>query len=162
MSNSRSFGGGLTAPSRPYADTPKGCKHGEGHDLALSAGEALTPIEAYRECPCCGARLWMSLPSVGAILDAAYRLGHCDVPDLGVDLTRREQQVLNVLHGAPYPLRHGQIAALVWSDPDRGHDVRSTLYRLRAKLRGSGWAIPFPPTGKGVCLVRAQSTALAA
>jgi len=104
----------------------------------------------------------MSLPSVGAILDAAYRLGRCDVPDLGVELTRREQQVLNVLHRAPYPLRHRQIAALVWSDPDRSHDVRSALYRLRAKLRGSGWAIPFPSKGKGVRLVRVQSTALAA
>jgi len=162
MSSSRSFGGGLTAPSRPLAHSVKRCNHREGHDFALSAGEALAPIEARRECPCCGARLWMSLPSVGAILDAAYRLGRCDVPDLGVELTRREQQVLNVLHRAPYPLRHRQIAALVWSDPDRSHDVRSALYRLRAKLRGSGWAIPFPSKGKGVRLVRVQSTALAA
>jgi hypothetical protein len=47
-----------------------------------------------------------------------------------------------VLHAEPWPLRQSELAALVWSDADRGHDVRSTLYRLRAKLRGSQWSIP--------------------
>jgi hypothetical protein len=28
------------------------------------------------------------------------------------------------------------------------------LYRLRRKLRTSGWHIPFPPKGRGVRLVR--------
>jgi hypothetical protein len=94
------------------------------------------------------------------ILDAAAGSELSCVPDLR--LTRRERQLLNVLHRAPYALRHSQLAGLVWSDPDRGHDVRSTLYRLRAKLRGSTWAIPVPPHGNGVRLVRLQPHALAA
>jgi hypothetical protein len=75
------------------------------------------------------------------------------VPGLDVELTRRERQLLNVLHRSPYALRHQQLAALVWSDPDRTHDVRSALYRLRRKLLTSGWAIPVPPKGKGVRLI---------
>jgi len=51
-------------------------------------------------------------------------------------------------------LGKAQHAALVWSEPDRTHDVRSVLYRLRRKLRTSGWLIPFPPKGRGVRLVR--------
>src|SRR5206468_12167012 len=78
--------------------------------------------------------------------------GAARVPDLDIELTRREQQVLNVLHRSPYPLRHEQLAALVWSEPDRTHDVRSVLYRLRRKLRTSGWLIPFPPKGRGYAL----------
>ena len=162
MNDRQSFGGGLTAPSRRHADTVKRCAHREGHDLALTAVEALAPIEARRECPCCNAQLWISVPSVGAILDTVAHSARSGVPDLDVDLTRRERQLLNVLYCAQFPLRHGQLAALVWRDCDRTHDVRSVLYRLRAKLRGSGWAIPFPPNGQGVRLVRVQSTALAA
>jgi DNA-binding response OmpR family regulator len=75
------------------------------------------------------------------------------VPGLEIELTRRERQVLNVLHRSPYALRHEQLAALVWSEPDRTHDVRSVLYRLRRKLMNSGWAIPFQLKGKGVRLV---------
>jgi hypothetical protein len=139
--------------ARAPVGTLRRCNHREGHELSLRAEEALT-IETYRECPCCDARLWISVPSVGAILDAAVASGATSVPDLDIELTRREQQVLNVLHRSPYPLRHEQLAALVWSEPDRTHDVRSVLYRLRRKLRTSGWLIPFPPKGRGVRLVR--------
>jgi DNA-binding winged helix-turn-helix (wHTH) protein len=97
--------------------------------------------------------LWIGFPSVGAILDAATLDRVSNLPDLEVELTRRERQVLSVLHRSSYALRHGQLAALVWSDPDRTHDVRSALYRLRRKLRNSGWAIPFPVKGNGVRLV---------
>jgi hypothetical protein len=128
------------------------CNHSEGHELSLSADDALA-IETSRECPCCAARLWISIPSVGEILEAATLKGSVSVPDLDVELTRRERQVLNVLHRSQYALRHEQLAALVWSEPDRTHDVRSVLYRLRRKLLNSGWAIPFPPKGKGVRLV---------
>jgi len=142
-----------SALARASVETLRRCNHREGHELSLRAEEALT-IETYRECPCCDARLWISVPSVGAILDAAAALGAGRVSDLDIELTRREQQVLYVLHRSPHPLRHEQLAALVWSEPDRTHDVRSVLYRLRRKLRTSGWLIPFPPKGRGVRLVR--------
>jgi hypothetical protein len=140
-----------TAVSRSIAQSPNRCNHPDGHELKLGPGEGLQ-IETARECPCCGARLWISLPSVGAILDAASS-GGCSVPDLQVELTRRERQVLNVLHRSSGALRYRQLAGLVWSDPDRTHDVRSVLYELRRKLRNSGWAIPLPAKGKGVRLV---------
>jgi hypothetical protein len=150
----RSVGGGTqSALARASVETLRRCNHRDGHELRLGAEEALT-IETYRECPCCAARLWISVPSVGAILDAAAASGAGRVPDLDIELTRREQQVLNVLHRSPYPLRHEQLAALVWSEPARTHDVRSVLYQLRRKLRASGWLIPFPPKGRGVRLVR--------
>jgi hypothetical protein len=142
-----------SAFTRASVETLRRCNHRDGHELSLGADEALA-IETYRECPCCEARLWISVPSVGAILDAAAASGAARVPDLDIELTRREQQVLNVLHRSQYPLRHEQLAALVWSEPDRTHDVRSVLYRLRRKLRTSGWLIPFPPKGRGVRLVR--------
>jgi hypothetical protein len=145
--------GGAPLSAFTSVETLRRCNHRDGHELILGADEALT-IETYRECPCCDARLWVSVPSVGAILDAAAAIGAVSVPDIDVVLTRREQQVLNVLHRSPYPLRHEQLAALVWSEPDRTHDVRSVLYRLRRKLRTSGWLIPFPPKGGGVRLVR--------
>src|SRR5207244_2388625 len=69
---------------------------------------------------------------------------------------RRERQVLAMLYRARYPLRTGQIASLVWSDSSRTHDVRSVLYRLRRKLRGTPWAIPFSTGGQGVRLVRSD------
>jgi hypothetical protein len=149
----RAVNGPQPAFTRPSVVTLKRCNHSEGHELRLSADDALA-IETCRDCPCCAARLWISIPSVGAILDAAALRGGTTVPDLEVELTRRERQVLNVLHRFPYALRHEQLAALVWSEPDRTHDVRSVLYRLRRKLRNSGWAIPFPPKGHGVRLVR--------
>src|ERR1700716_3465756 len=102
MSDRQSFGGGLTAPSRRRADTVKRSAHREGHDLALTAVEALAPIEARRECPCCSARLWISVPSIGAILDTVAHSARSGVPDLGVDLTRRERQLLNVLTAHSY------------------------------------------------------------
>ena len=142
-----------SAFTRASVEALRRCNHRDGHELSLRAEEALT-IETYRECPCCDARLWISVPSAGAILDAAAALGAGRVPDLDIELTRREQQVLNVLHRSQSPLRHEQLAALVWSEPDRTHDVRSVLYRLRRKLRTSGWLIPFPPKGRGVRLVR--------
>ena len=142
-----------SAFTRASVEALRRCNHRDGHELSLRAEEALT-IETYRECPCCDARLWISVPSVGAILDAAAATGAARVPDLDIELTRREEQVLSVLHRSPYPLRHEQLAALVWSEPDRTHDVRSVLYRLRRKLRTSGWLIPFPPKGRGVRLVR--------
>ena len=114
--------------------------------------DALT-IETCRECPCCGARLWVSIPSVAEILETAANYG-CPVPDLEAALTRRERQVLNLLHHSPYALRHGQLAALVWSESTRTHDVRSVLFRLRRKLQATGWTIPFPPRGQGVRLIR--------
>jgi hypothetical protein len=104
--------------------------------------------------------LWIALPTVGELLESVVLDGTGGVPDLDVDLTQRERQVLGVLHRSPYPVRYGQLAALVWSDPDRTHDVRSTLYRLRAKLRGSAWAIPIPPRGQGVRLLHLQPDAL--
>jgi hypothetical protein len=158
----RSLRGGPAAPARSHAHAVKPCNHREGHELALSVAEALAPVEPHRECPCCNARLWISIPSVGAILDTVAHSARSSVPDLDVDLTRRERQLLNVLHRAQFPLRHRQLAALVWRDCDRTHDVRSVLYRLRGKLRGSGWTIPIPPNGQGVRLERVQSTALAA
>src|ERR1700716_2697683 len=103
MSDRRSFGGGLTAPSRRHADTVKRCAHREGHDLALTAVEALAPIEGRRECPCCSARLWISVPSVGAILDTVAHSARSGVPDLDVDLTRRERQLLNVAAARTVP-----------------------------------------------------------
>lgn len=147
----RSSGSSRTAVRRSIEQSPNRCNHPDGHELTLSPAEALL-IETGRECPCCAARLWISLPSVGAILDAASS-GGCRVPDLQVELTRRERQVLNVLHRSSGALRHRQLAGLVWSDPDRTHDVRSVLYELRRKLRNSGWAIPLPAKGKGVRLV---------
>ena len=150
--NARAVGGAQSAFTRSSVETLRRCNHSDGHEVSLSADEALG-IETCRECPCCAARLWISVPSVGAILDAVA-LKDANLPDLDVELTRREQQVLNVLHRSPYPLRHEQLAALVWSEPDRTHDVRSVLYRLRRKLRTSGWLIPFPPKGRGVRLVR--------
>jgi hypothetical protein len=133
-------------------ETLNRCNHPEGHELSLNASEA-SAVEACRDCPCCGAQLWINVPSVGAILDAVTLDGGCSVPDLDVELARRERQVLNVLHRSQYALRHEQLAALVWSDRNRTHEVRSVLYRLRCKLRNSGWAIPFPAEGKGVRLV---------
>ena len=155
--DARGVGGApRSAFTRASVETLRRCNHRDGHELSLGADEALA-IETYRECPCCDGRLWISLPSVSAILDAAAGTGVARVPDLDVELTRREQQVLNVLHRSPYPLRHEQLAALVWSEPDRTHDVRSVLYRLRRKLRNSGWVIPFPARGRGVRLVRDTS-----
>lgn len=148
----RVLGGGSSALTAPPVDALKQCNHREGHELRLNANEALE-IEACRECPCCGARLWIGFPSVGAILDATTLDRLSNVPGLEVELTRRERQVLNVLHRSPYALRHGQLAALVWSDPHRTREVRSVLYRLRRKLRDSGWAISFPAKGNGVRLV---------
>ena len=147
--------------TRAVVRTPSTCNHPEGHDLALDVRDMLL-IEACRQCPCCNARLWISVPPVGAILDAVARSGFSSVPDLNVQLTRRERQLLNVLHAAPWPLRHNQLAALVWSGADRGHDVRSTLYRLRAKLRGSQWSIPLQPPRQGLRLVRQQTDVVAA
>jgi DNA-binding winged helix-turn-helix (wHTH) protein len=132
-------------------ETPRRCNHPEGHELNLTPGEALA-VETFRECPCCGTQLWITIPSVGEVLDAANDRG-CSVPGLNVELTRRERQVLNTLHRSPYALRHAQLAALVWSDAHRTNDVRSVLYQLRRKLRASGWAIPFPPSGEGVRLM---------
>jgi len=137
--------------SRPRVADSTRCNHPEGHELTLSAAEGLT-METLRECPCCGARQWISMPSVGAMLDAANDCA-CIVPGLNVELTRRERQVLNMLHRSPYPLRHGQLAGLVWSDSDRTHDVRSVVYQLRRKLRNTGWAIPFSARGRGIRLV---------
>jgi DNA-binding winged helix-turn-helix (wHTH) protein len=150
--NARAVGGAQSAFTRSSVETLRRCNHSDGHEVSLSADEALG-IETCRECPCCATRLWISVPSVGAILDAVA-LKDANLPDLNVELTRREQQVLNVLHRSPYALRHEQLAALVWSEPDRTHDVRSVLYRLRRKLQTSGWVIPFPPKGQGVRLVR--------
>jgi len=145
--------GPQSAFTRRSIEAPRRCNHRDGHELSLGADEALA-IETCRECPCCAARLWISVLSVGAIVDAASATGAVRVPNLDVELTRREQQVLNVLHRSTYALRHGQLAALVWSEPDRTHDVRSVLYRLRRELQTSGWVIPFPPRGQGVRLVR--------
>jgi len=85
-----------------------------------------------------------------------------DIPNLDVDLTRRERQLLNVLYRSHDALRHRQLAALVWSDPARTHDVRTGLYRLRRTLRDSGWTIPVPPNGQGVRLVGEDVVGLAA
>ena len=101
-------------------------------------------------------------PAGRAILDTVAGNAASDVPNLDVDLTRRERQLLNVLYRSQYALRHRQLAALVWSDPDRTHDVRTGLNRLRRKLRDSGWTIPVPPNGQGVRLVREDVTGLAA
>ena len=147
--------------TRTVARTPSTCNHPEGHDLALEVNDALL-IEARRQCPCCNARLWISVPSVGIILDAVARSGFSSVPDLDVELTRRERQLLNVLHAAPWPLRSDQLAALVWSDAHRRHEVRSTLYRLRVKLRGTPWSIPIQSSRLGLRLVRRPSDAVAA
>jgi DNA-binding winged helix-turn-helix (wHTH) protein len=144
--------GGRVNGSRQSTSTLNRCNHSEGHELSLNADETLA-IETFRECPCCAARLWISIPSVGETLEAAALRGSASVPGLDIELTRRERQVLNVLHRSPYALRHEQLAALVWSEPDRTHDVRSVLYRLRRKLMNSGWAIPFQLKGKGVRLV---------
>ena len=149
----RTVGSAASAFARPSVQTLRRCTHSEGHELSLSADDALA-IETSRECPCCAARLWISVPSVGVILDTTAHKDAANVLDLDLDLTRREQQVLNVLHRSCYALRHEQLAALVWSEPDRTHDVSSVLYRLRRKLRASGWVIPFPPRGQGVRLVR--------
>ena len=138
-----------SAVARPSALTAPRCCHSEGHELSLSADDALA-FETTRECPCCSARLWISVPSVSAILDSAALRGRSTVPYLNVELTRRERQVLNALHRSPYALRHAQLAALVWSEPDRTNDVRSALYRLRRKLRDSGWVIPFSNGGRGI------------
>jgi DNA-binding response OmpR family regulator len=96
--------------------------------------------------------LWISIPSVAAVLETANDRA-CSVPDLEIELTRRERQILDVLYRSPHPLRHRQLAALVWSEPDRTHGVRTVLHRLRRKLRDSSWSIPFPARGKGVRLV---------
>ena len=161
MIGAQSFGGGSAALSRGLASGTVGCTHSEAHELALDPAEALA-LETVRECPCCGGWLWISVPPVGTILDLAASSGLSNVPDLRVRLTRRERQLVDVLHRADYQLRHSQLAALVWSDPNRGHDVRSTLYRLRAKLRGSPWTITIPPHGEAVRLVRVQTDILAA
>ena len=129
------------------------CTHANGHEISLRPREALS-VEASRECPCCAARLWISVPSVGMLLETAAFEGEPLAPDLDAVFTRRERQVLNILRSSRYPLRAGQLAALIWSDPHRTHDVRSALYRLRNKLRNSSWAIPFPEKGRGVRLVR--------
>jgi hypothetical protein len=129
------------------------CAHTDGHEINLRPREALA-VETLRECPCCGARLWISVPSVGMLLDAAALEDDTGASDLEILLTRRERQMLNVLRSSRYPLRAGQLAAFIWSDPHRTHDVRSALYRLRTKLRGSSWAIPFPEKGGGIRLVR--------
>jgi hypothetical protein len=136
----------------PSAQAPSHCGHSDGHELSLNTSDALS-IETCRECPCCTARLWISIPTVGAILESAALRGACPVPGLDIQLTQRERQLLNVLHRSQYALRHQQLAALVWSDPDRTHDVGATLYRLRRKLLGSGWAIPCQPRGNGLRLV---------
>jgi hypothetical protein len=112
-------------------------------------------MAVFRAMPVCprSARLWISVSSVSAILDAAALKGSTSVPGLHVEPTRRERQVLNVLHRSPYALHHEQLAALVWSEPDRTYDVRSVLHRLRRKLFASGWAIPLSPKGQGIRLV---------
>ncbi|MBV9598333.1 MAG: helix-turn-helix domain-containing protein [Chloroflexi bacterium] len=124
--------------------------------MRLTVREALAPTEAARECPCCHARLWITIPTAGQQLEHIAR--DCmDIPDLHTALARRERQVLGVLHQAARPLDHAQIAALVWADADRTHDVRTVLHRLRHKLRGSPWSIPTTPAGQGVRLVRSDS-----
>ncbi len=129
------------------------CNHPDGHEISLRPHEALA-VETFRECPCCGARLWVSVPPVGVLLESDTVEDGTGVSDLDEVLTRRERQLLNVLRNSRYPLRAGQLAALIWSDPDRTHDVRSALYRLRYKLRNSSWAIPFAENGRGIRLVR--------
>jgi hypothetical protein len=161
MSDGRGLVGGGSAPVRSPTETLRRCNHREGHELGLRADEALA-IETCRDCPCCGAWLWISVPPVGTILDTVAQNAASNVPDLDVGLTRRERQLLNVLYRSSYALRHLQLAALVWSDPDRTHDVRSVLCRLHRKLRHSQWAIPFPPQGDGVRLVRGDVVAVAA
>jgi len=64
------LGGRCSVITQTPVEEVRRCNHRDGHELSLSAGEALA-IEACRECPCCGARLWIGFPSVGAILDAA-------------------------------------------------------------------------------------------
>lgn len=124
--------------------------------MRLTTREALAPTEAARECPCCGARLWITIPTAGQQLE--HVAPDCKaLSDLNTVLARRERQVLGVLHEAARPLDHEQIAALVWADADRTHDVRTVLHRLRHKLRGSAWSIPVTRGGAGVRLVRSDS-----
>jgi len=154
-------GGGPPAPASRPTVPARLCPHPDGHELALSAPNALRG-EVRQQCPCCAARLWIGVPSIAALLEAAALAGASGVPDLDVELTRRERQVLAVLHRASSALRSEQLAALVWSDPYRTHDVRTVLHRLRRKLRGSGWSIPTAPPGGGLRLVRGEAAALAA
>ncbi len=156
----RTGGGLLAAASRPTVPA-RLCPHADGHELKLSAPDVLRG-EVRQQCPCCDARLWIGVPAVAALLQAAALAGASRVPGLDVALTRRERQVLAVLHRAPTALRSEQLAALVWSDPYRTHDVRTVLHRLRRKLRGSGWSIPTAPRGGGLRLVRGDAAALAA
>jgi hypothetical protein len=46
-------------------------------------------LQARRECPCWSAQLWISIPSVSAILDTVAHSARSSVPDIDVDLTRR-------------------------------------------------------------------------
>ncbi len=151
-SDQRNPDGGLSARIRHAAEPATRCTHPDGHELRLATREALAVAPAL-DCPCCGARLWIAFPTPGELLEHVTLGETGGVPDLDVDLNRRERQVLAVLCRARYPRRTGQIASLVWSDSSRTHDVRSALYRLRRKLRGTPWAIPVSPGSQGVRLV---------
>ena len=144
------------APARSIHETGGHCTHADGHALRLTVREAFAPTQAARECACCHARLWITIPTAGEQLEHIAR-DRIDIPDLHTALARRERQVLSVLHQAVRPMDHAQIAALVWADADRTHDVRTVLHRLRHKLRGSPWSIPTTPAGQGVRLVRSDS-----
>ena len=106
------------------------CAHTDGHEISLRPREALA-VETLRECPCCGARLWISVPSVGTLLAAAALEGDGGASDLEILLTRRERQVLNVLRTSRYPLQARQVAALI----SRTRSARRALTR--------GQALPF-------------------
>jgi hypothetical protein len=154
-SDQRNPDGGLSVRIRRGAEPATRCTHPDSHELRLGTHEALAVAPAL-DCPCCGARLWISFPTAGELLERVTLDEAGGVPDLEVELKRRERQVLAVLYRARQPLRTGAIASLVWSDSSRTHDVRSVLYRLRRKLRGTPWAIPVWPGGQGVRLVRSD------
>jgi hypothetical protein len=130
-----------------------GCTHPDGHEIRLRPREAMS-IEAARDCPCCGARLWIQVPSVSRLLESIGIEEDAPSAILEAGLGGLERRRVTVLRKAPYPLRSSQVAAILWSDESRTHDVRSLLYRVRRKLRGTGWTIPVPERGQGVRLLQ--------
>ena len=147
--------------TRVVSRTPGACTHGEGHDLALNVRDALQ-IEACHHCPCCSARLCISVPPVGAILDAVAHNGFSSAPDLDVQLADRERQLLTCC--TLRPGRFGTTSSQRWCGPTLT-EVTTSGQRCTVSAPSSAarnGSSPIQPPRQGLRLVRQQSDVVAA
>lgn len=97
-----------------------GCTHPDGHEIRLRAREAMS-IEAARDCPCCGARLWIQVPSVSRLLESIGVEEETPSAILEAGLGALERRLVSLLRKSPSPLGPSQLAAILWSDESRTH-----------------------------------------